>query len=119
MTIQEARENFRKAAITNGECVDARSANQLHKEMAQAFIFLKSQGEIGCSTFKDLLHDNNNYVRVWVAAQLLSEGDLKALSVLREIEKSSGLLAFDAEMTIQEFEAGRLKSAFKIRDEKL
>jgi hypothetical protein len=119
MTIQEAKENFGKAAIAKGDFADARRDNELHKEMAQAFIFLKSQGEIGRSTFKDLLHDKNNYVRVWVAAQLLSEGDLKALPVLREIEKSSGLLAFDAKMTIQEFEAERLQSPFKGSNEKL
>ena len=113
MTVQEVVENFRNAAIAKGDFADAARDNKLHKEMTQSFLILNSQGEVGRSAFKDLLRDKNNYVRAWVAAQLLSEGDSTVLPVLQEIEKSSGLLAFDAKMTIREFESGRLQSPFK------
>jgi hypothetical protein len=72
MTVQEAVENFRAAAMAKGNFADAISDIEFHNKMKQSVLFLKQQGEVGNSAFKHLLRDENKHVRVWVAAQLLS-----------------------------------------------
>jgi HEAT repeat protein len=80
--------------------------------MVASLSFLQSHGESGHEAFAGLLADESPHVRIWVAAQLLAEGDESALPVLRELVAGSGLLASEAEISIREYEAHRLRSPF-------
>jgi HEAT repeat protein len=112
MTISSAIEDFRAAAIAKRDFAEPSRDEELHRVMASALSFLQSQGQSGREAFSQLLADESAHVRIWVAAQLLAEGDESALPVLRELVAGSGLLGFEAEITIREYEARRLRSPF-------
>ncbi len=76
MNIDEAIQRFRTAAIQKGDFAQpAAEDHRLHREMATAWRELHNQGIAGRDAFKKLLADESKYVRGWVAAQLLSEGE--------------------------------------------
>ena len=117
MTIQEAVRSFREAAISKESFVSAREDRRLYRLMTKAFLFLRVQGPPGREAFQRLLEDDSASVRCWVAAQLLSEGDQKAAPVLRELVHLPFPMGFDAEMTLEEYGKGRLKSPFGVECE--
>ena len=80
--------------------------------MAVAFRFLSEQGAEGRSAFSALLNDDSAHVRSWVSAQLLSEGDAQAIPIAEQLALAPGLLGFTAQVTLEEFRAGRLRSPF-------
>jgi hypothetical protein len=92
----------------------ARKDHRLHRQMQKAWRFLAEQGEAGKNAFAGLLTDESVHVRTWVAAQLLSEGNERAVRVLEKIaqEDSSGLTGFAAETTLKEWKRGRLSPPF-------
>lgn len=81
--------------------------------MVEAWRFLYEEAPGGHDAFKTLLGDKSDYVRLWVAAQLLTEGDPNAVQVL-EIVRIGGLLSLDAEITPREWRHGRLVPFGKI-----
>ena len=78
----------------------------------RAFRFLASQGPAGRAAFAALLDDESPHVRSWVAAQLLSENDARAISVAEQLASEPGLVGFSAQVTLDEYSAGRLPSPF-------
>ncbi|MFT6909932.1 MAG: hypothetical protein ACJAS1_006659 [Oleiphilaceae bacterium] len=63
----------------------------------------------GLENFEMLINHENNWVRCWVASQLLAEsGDKEALVVLNQLSKIGGIIGFTAETTISEYNAGNL-----------
>jgi hypothetical protein len=115
MTIPEATAEFRAAASAKGDFrADSAEDHALHERMAQAFRFLHGQGAEGRAAFAALLEDESPHVRSWVSAQLLSEGDARAVPVAEQLASESGLLGFTAQVTLEQFRAGRLRSPFAI-----
>jgi hypothetical protein len=113
LKIEETIQRFREAVLKKGEFApSAADDHRLHGEMATAWRELQSQGIAGRDAFKGLLTDESCDVRGWVAAQLLSEGDRDALSVLEELSRSQGADGFSARMTLKEWRAKRLSSPF-------
>jgi len=113
MNIDEAIQRFRTAAIQKGDFAQfAVEDHRLHREMATAWCELHNQGIAGRDAFKKLLADESRYVRGWVAAQLLSEGDRDAVPVLNELARGQGIDGFNAQMTLKEWRAKRLSSPF-------
>ena len=113
MNIDEAIQRFRTAALQKGEFVQSAADDRhLHREMATAWRELHNQGIAGRDAFKKLLADESRYVRGWVAAQLLSEGDRDAVPVLNELARGQGIDSFNAQMTLKEWRAKRLSSPF-------
>ncbi len=113
MSITEATAEFRAAALAKGDFrSDSAEDHVLHERMAQAFRFLYGQGAEGRSAFAALLDDASPHVRSWVSAQLFSEGDARAVPVAEQLASESGLVGFCAQITLEEFRAGRLRSPF-------
>jgi hypothetical protein len=94
MTISSASEEFRAAAISKAAFAEPSRDEELHRIMSSALSFLQSQSESGREAFHRLLADESAHVRIWVAAQLLVEGDERALPVLRELVAGFGLAGF-------------------------
>ena|SRR4051794_7199741 len=112
MTIAKATAEFRAAASAKGDFrADSTEDHALHERMAQAFRFLHGQGAEGAA----LLEDESPHVRSWVSAQLLSEGDARAVPVAEQLASESGLVGFSAQVTLEQFHAGRLRSPFATR----
>jgi len=110
-TIDELVRDFRIAAMEKGEEGGPLDGG-LYDRLRTSFHQLRSLGTSGHRAFQGLLRDPSPSVRTWVAAQLLAEGDLEALSVLRDLVDEQGMGGFNARITIQEYEAGRLKPPF-------
>lgn len=113
MNIEQAVKQFREAAIAKADGAEpAETDHALHELMAVAWKFLEKQGATGREAFSSLLMDESPYVRLWVAAQLLSEGKGEAAQTVEAEVSSGGLRGFTAEMILEEWEAGRLGSPF-------
>jgi hypothetical protein len=110
-TIDDFIRDFRIAAMEKGSEGGSFDAT-LYDRLRASFRQLSSLGAPGRVAFRSLLSDPSPSVRAWVAAQLLAEGDINALPVLRAMATESGMGGFNARMTIQEYEAGRLKPPF-------
>jgi hypothetical protein len=116
MTIPEATAEFRAAASAKGDFrADSTEDHALHDRMAHAFRFLASQGPAGRAAFAALLDDESPHVRSWVAAQLLSEKDARAIAVAEQLASEPGLLGFSARVTLDEYHTGRLRCPFASR----
>jgi hypothetical protein len=116
MTISEATAEFRAAASAKDDFrLDSAEDHALHDRMARAFRFLASQGPAGRAAFAALLDDESPHIRSWVAAQLLSENDARAIPVAKQLASEPGLLGFSARVTLDEYSAGRLRSPFATR----
>ena len=103
---------FREAAVAKAEfATPSAKDHELHAAMATAWRLCRSSDE-GIRALRELLEDSNDYVRCWVAAGLLSIGEVHARSTLEVIAQRSDLLGFNAQIVLQEFEAGRLRSPF-------
>jgi hypothetical protein len=112
MNIAESIHQFREAAIKKGDGVTGKKDAVLYDLMAKAFFSLLEQGEMGREAFRRLLNDKSPHVRCWVAAQLLYEGDAEAKEVLNSLRHVTGLVGFNADMTLREYATGRLDSPF-------
>jgi len=113
MTIAEATAEFRAAASSKGDFrADSSEDHALHKRMADAFRFLRGQGAEGRAAFAALLEDESPHVRSWVSAQLLSEGDTRAVPVVEQLASEPGLVGFTAQITLEQFRVRRLRSPF-------
>jgi hypothetical protein len=116
MTIAEATAEFRTAASAKGDFrANSAEDHALHEQMTRAFHFLHAEGAEGRTAFAALLEDESPHVRSWVSAQLLSEGDARAVPVAEQLASESGLLGFTAQVTLEQFRAGRLRSPFATR----
>jgi hypothetical protein len=104
-------EAFRSAAIEKGDVAKStRQDHALHARLATAHDALFGRGAAGVAAFEALLTDESPHVRSWVAAELLVRGRPQARPVLQALSESHGLIAFSARMTLQEHDAGRLRS---------
>jgi len=113
MTESEAVLEFRTAAMAKGGLATSASADRtLHQRMKSAFYFLRSLGPSRSQAFRDLLRDESPWVRSWVAAQLISEGDPEGRRVIEVLAKEPGLVGFSNMTALREFDAGRLGSPF-------
>ena len=110
-TVDALVEEFRLAAIQKGQ-EGGPLDGELFDRLRLSYRQLRSQATEGIRAFRSMLRDPSPSVRVWVAAQLLAEGNVEALEVLEALAKQEGLLGFNAQMTIREHEAGRLKPPF-------
>ena len=113
--LQDYVRTFRVAAIEKGDDPSTPRGLQLYEQMAAAYHALMASGPDGRRAFEELLTDESMHVRVWVAAALLHGGDPKARSVLEAITAVKGIVGWEAEVTLQEYDAGRLGSPFPPR----
>jgi hypothetical protein len=112
MQLEEAVSRFRAAAIAKADGVVGPEDAGLHKDLQESFLSLRGQGAAGRQAMHTLLSDQNPHVRGWIAAQLLSEGDLTALPVAKRDAHLPGLTGFSAAEVLRQHLAGELKSPF-------
>jgi len=116
--IAEHLERFRKAAIAKADAVARGTAGrdaELFAEMRSALQSLVGLGPSGIAAFRASLHDPAPEVALWVAGQLLAEGDSVALKVLQSLSQLSGFTGLSAAVTLREHHAGRLAPPFGFR----
>jgi len=95
--------DYREATLGS----DYIKANKCYKKITECYCKLKDLQAV--SSLKDLLQHENESVVVWASLHLLPYESKIAEDALARIAKKGGLIAFDAEMTLKEWKAGRLK----------
>jgi len=80
--------------------------------MRQAYFELAATSD-GMTAFRQLLRHSAVYVRLWVAAQLLAEGEASARHALEAIASGDGVQAFNARSTLAEYARGTLQPPFE------
>ena len=113
VNIQKIVEAYVDAAIENGEAGnnnDHKRANRCYKKMNDCYQKLKNEGADNLVlNLAPLLRHTDDNVVLWSAMHLLPYKAAEAEEALNKICQGQGLLAFDAEMTLKEWRAGRLK----------
>lgn len=102
---------FVKATVAKSDPCDRNEDARLYEAMKEAFHELNATAS-GRLAFRHLLQHESDQVRLWVAAQLLSEGDQLALATLEALATQHGLISFNAQVTLAEYEQGSLCSPF-------
>src|SRR5512134_3234915 len=110
-TIDALIQAFRSTAIAKGE-EGGPSDPELFDRLRTSYRELRLRGTDADVAIRSLLHDPSPSVRIWVAAQLLAEGHGEALEVLEALAQRPGIAGLNAQMTIREHHAGRLKPPF-------
>jgi hypothetical protein len=112
--IATAMSEFRAAAVAKGSAGrrSAQDDHAFHARMATAVEAFSAAGAAGANALRQLASDPSPLVRSWAASELLSQGELAMVPVLKELAEHEGLLGFNAQMVLQEYRAGRLGSPF-------
>lgn len=105
-------DKFVTAAIEKGDFKSPRRDAQLYDEMKNAYLELAATFG-GMTAFRQLLQHSEVHVRLWVAAQLLAEGEASARHVLEAIASEGGVQAFNARSTLEEYARGTLRPPFE------
>lgn len=106
---QSAVERFVRAAIKHGELESARSRNRAFDELVEAAFEIGEDEDKGRSTFAALLDHENHSVVHSAAWRLLWLDEPMARASLERVSRDGPpLVGFSAEMTLKEWDAGRL-----------
>jgi hypothetical protein len=105
-----ALKHFREAATRHAEATeegDFRTANKAYRELTVVRTFLQEQEAM--ESLALLLRDEPEGVTIWAATFLLPIMEKDAVATLEAIAAQPGSRRFDAEMTLREWKAGRLR----------
>ncbi|HTN14433.1 MAG TPA: hypothetical protein VL017_02045 [Devosia sp.] len=101
---------FAAAARRHGELRSGHDANCAFKQIIAAYREIRTQADGGLGTFTRLLEDSDPSVAKWAASFLLHDAPAMARKRLEEIAQGDHrLISFSAEITLREWDAGRLK----------
>jgi hypothetical protein len=102
--------DYRKYAEAYGRAVeraDAKAANRMFDKINAIGPKLRAHGMQGQAVLRRLKKDRSDVIASWAATDSLPEAE--GLAVLDAIGKKAGSIAFDAEMTAEQWRAGKLK----------
>ena len=103
---------YRQEALLHGQATatgDYRAGNQHHNQLAKVYSKLKSSGTAAVALLGSLLQDEDDSVACWAATHLLPYQEPQAIATLTRVDAASGIVGFTAAITLQEWQAGRLK----------
>lgn len=112
MGVSELVAGYRKAAAEHGEAIEGgnhNSANQAADRIAAIYSELRRRGSEAQNQLIPLLEDPLPRVRGWAAAHSMEFSPVAGESVLRALAEQQDLLGLSAEMTLKEWQAGRLR----------
>ena len=92
------------------ESGDYKRGNKAHQRIIDALQQLEVQQ--ATQLLRPLLQNPNVGTRLWTAAYLLRSNASDAEASLEAIAAQAGIHGFDAEMTLKEWRAGRLRPLF-------
>jgi hypothetical protein len=100
-------ERYRQHAIGTGSISNPRKCNRHAADLHACYKTLR-QSEEGRNSIAYLMFDYEPSVRCWAAAHSLLWRPDTARHVLERLRDSQGPFALDAEMTLEEYDKGRL-----------
>ncbi len=104
-----ATDRFVEAAIRHGELRSGADANRAFDKIVSAYFEIRAEPDAGRSAFAMLAQHGDPSVARWAASFLLYDDPATARDVLERIARTeANLIGFSAEMTLSEWDAGRL-----------
>ncbi|WP_324680659.1 hypothetical protein [Hymenobacter sp. GOD-10R] len=103
---------YRQAALLHGRATatgDYQAGNQQYDQLASVYSALKSQGPTAVALLGSLLQDEDDSVACWAATHLLPYQEAQAIATLTRVAATSGIVGFTASITLEEWQARRLK----------
>lgn len=103
---------YRNYAESYGKAVerdDTKTANRMFDKINAIGPKLRAHGMKGEAVLRRLMKDRSDAIASWAATDSLPFAEAEALAVLDAIGKKAGSIAFDAEMTAEQWRAGKLK----------
>jgi hypothetical protein len=103
---------YKQAALLHGRATttgDYQAGNQQYDQLAEMYSALKSKGTAALASLSPLLQDEDDSVACWAATHLLPYQEPQAIATLTRVAATSGITGFTAAITLQEWQAGRLK----------
>ena len=104
--------DYRKYAEAYGKAVerdDATAANRMFDKINALGPKLRAHGLQGEAVLRRLMKDRSDVIASWAATDSLPFAEAEGLAVLDALGKKAGSIAFDAEMTAEQWRAGKLK----------
>jgi hypothetical protein len=103
---------YRKCAEAFGTAVklgDARATTRNYDKLLAIGPKLRAHGMQGQAVLRRLMKDRSDAIASWAATDSLPFAEAEGLAVLDAIGKKAGSIAFDAQMTAEQWRAGKLK----------
>ncbi|MBO3100624.1 DUF2019 domain-containing protein [Cellulomonas fengjieae] len=115
-TVEELAEQYRAVLLKmHAEQLEQggkpRAWNRLVNRMQATQLKLRATQE-GRDAITSLIGDENATVRSWSAVNALSWAETRARTELEREADSGGITGFEASITLREFDAGRLNTAW-------
>ncbi|MEZ6003945.1 MAG: DUF2019 domain-containing protein [Planctomycetota bacterium] len=107
--LESAYERAAAAQGAAGDNGDYRKANAAYDEVSRVLKEVRRLPDRGMELLTRLARNENPHVRLWAATHLLPLDEVMALAVLSALTSEPPFCGINAEMTIQEWKAGRLK----------
>jgi hypothetical protein len=104
---EELQRCYREGAIATEHISTPKKAKKGHDELHACYKRLR-QSEAGRRAIMDLMNDAEPSVRLWAAAHSLQWAPNEARRVLESLKDAQGRCSFTAEITLVEFDKGRL-----------
>jgi|HubBroStandDraft_1064217.scaffolds.fasta_scaffold15995_3 hypothetical protein len=112
MEMNDAEKQFVESARAHGHYTKEGipfATNAAYDKAIAAIRVLRTSPDRGQSFFMTCLSDPDPSVVKWAAIRLLSDKQHEAVKALERVARGDDLVAFGAEMTLEEWRAGRLK----------
>jgi len=105
-----AQDRFIAGARAHGNQGDPELVNKAYADLHRALLDLRKGPDAGVAFLFGLLNDDDLSVATWAALYLLPHREDAAKAALRRVARIGvRLLAFNAEITLEEWNAGRLE----------
>ncbi|MBF9240001.1 hypothetical protein I2I05_21605 [Hymenobacter sp. BT683] len=105
-------QQYRAAASQHGQATatgDASAANRQYEQLTRAYRAIQQHGKEAVVHLLPLLNDGDWAVATWAATHLLPSHEPAATAALQRISQQPGIMAFGAQMVLQEWKNGRLR----------
>ncbi|MFT3727119.1 MAG: DUF2019 domain-containing protein [Terricaulis sp.] len=112
MSEEELIQAYHDSAKRHGEATkngDPEAANSAAKSVTAIYGELRRRGRSTQDKLLPLLFDAEPSVRLWSASHVLEFAPSEGEAVLSKLSESASLLGLDAEVTLEEWRAGRLQ----------
>jgi|GEM_PF-949141 len=113
----ELIKNFIDYSMSNGKYTEQGDHEKVNASYRQIIKTIKDiyATDPSFSSLETLLDHKDKSVRLWSASVLLfTDKKEKARKILEDISKTKGLVSFSGEMTLKEWENGRLKPFYEL-----